>query len=143
MIGHAVLWKGHDVRDGLSDVRLLDFAVAEMCATQRHPDISMSEQPGGYRYRHAVHHRVAAMRFAEVVKRDVLDAGLARSSLAVGSRARYSQPVIVWMEERSTITSTRSRASFSKARNAATSISSSKTPSGSSVSRRTTVKVGG
>ena len=56
---------------------LLDFPVPEMGVAKRRADIGMTEQPRDQRHRHAVHHRVAGMGVAEVVKANVLDARLA------------------------------------------------------------------
>ena len=50
---------------------------SEMGVTQRRPHIGMTEQPGDDRNRDAVHHRVAGMGMAEIVKANVLDARLA------------------------------------------------------------------
>ena len=67
----------HDRANGLPDPlgRGLDFAVAQMSVAQGHADIGVPEQPGDHRHRHAVHHRVAGVRVAQVVKPAVLDAG--------------------------------------------------------------------
>ena len=48
-----------------------------MGVTQRRSHIGMTEQPGDDRNRHAVHHRVAGMGVAEIVKANVLEARLA------------------------------------------------------------------
>ena len=57
--------------------RFLDFPVAEMGVAQRSAHVGMAEQTGDDRNRHAVHHRVAGMGVAEIVKANVLDARLA------------------------------------------------------------------
>ena len=57
--------------------RFLDLAISQMGVTQRRPHIGMTEQPGDDRNRHAVHHRVAGMGVAEIVKANVLEARLA------------------------------------------------------------------
>ena len=57
--------------------RGLDFLVPEVSVAQCHADIGMAEQTRDDRHRHAVHHRVARMGMAEVVKADILDVGLA------------------------------------------------------------------
>ena len=63
--------------DGLSHPlrRCLDLAISQMGVTQRRPHIGMAKQLGDDRNRHAVHHRVACVGVAEVVKANVLDAG--------------------------------------------------------------------
>ena len=45
-----------------------------MGVAQRHIHLGMAEQARDDGYRHAVHHRVARMRMAEIVKPDILDA---------------------------------------------------------------------
>ena len=47
-----------------------------MGVTQRRPHIGMTKQPGDDRNRHAVHHCVAGMGMAQIVKANVLDARL-------------------------------------------------------------------
>ncbi len=67
----------YDRRDRLPDPfgRCLDLAISQMGIAQRRAHIGMTEQPGDDRNRHAVHHRVAGMGVAEVVKANVLNAG--------------------------------------------------------------------
>ena len=53
-----------------------DLAVSEVGVSEGHSDIGMAEQPRDHRHGHAVHHGVAGMRMAEIVKPDILDAGV-------------------------------------------------------------------
>ena len=56
--------------------RFLDFPVSEVGVAKRHSDIGMAGHARDHGQRHAVHHRVARMRVAEVVEAHVLDTRL-------------------------------------------------------------------
>ena len=79
----------HDPGDLLPDPlgRRLDLPVSEVGVAERHADVGMTEQPRDHRHRHRVHHRVAGVRVPEIVKPDVLDAGLAPDP-GPGTRAK-------------------------------------------------------
>ena len=51
-----------------------DFPIPEMGVAQRHAHVRVPEQPRDDRYRHTVHHRMAGMRVAQIMKADILDA---------------------------------------------------------------------
>ena len=50
------------------------FPIPEMGVAQRHAHVRVPEQPRDDRYRHTVHHRMAGMRVAQIMKADILDA---------------------------------------------------------------------
>ena len=55
----------------------LDVPVTEVCVFEGHSDAGVSEEARDQGDRHAVHHCVAGMSMPEIVKLDVLNAGLA------------------------------------------------------------------
>lgn len=85
---HCAVLKFHHRHNDLTDpIRLgFDLPVSEMGVVEGHADVGMTEHAGDYRYRHAIHHRMAGMRVPEVMKLHILDAGLLADPVPNGER---------------------------------------------------------